>query len=109
MTLLAINTATLGIIATKIQDLIIKNPEIDFDNPIKEMKISLIEQIVLIVCSTICLILFDGKNFNFNHKEFLLNTLLIANFIYSIYILWDTGNAVFVIIDEVRKNKDIKV
>ncbi len=49
LTLLAINTATLGLIASKIQDMLEKHPKMSFKKTTKEMKFSLTEQVVLIV------------------------------------------------------------
>lgn len=103
LTLLAINTATLGLIASKIQDLLEKHPKMSFKNTTSEMKFSLTEQVILIIVSVISLILLDSKIIVFEHKELLLNTILVSVLIYSVSILWDTGKAVFVIIDLIEK------
>lgn len=103
LTLLAINTATLGLIASKIQDIVIKHPNFDFSKTIREMKLSLLEQIILIVVSVFCLLINDSKVVCFNHKDIFCNIILISIFIYAIHILWDTGKAVFVSIEEVQK------
>lgn len=102
LTLLAINTATLGLIASKIQDVAIKYPQINFSDTIKEMKISLLEQIILIVVSTLTLMLQDSDKVIFELKDYVFNTLLVAVLIYAINILWDTGKAVFVILEEIQ-------
>lgn len=99
LTLLAINTATLGLIASKIQDMLEKHPKISFKNTTKEMKFSLTEQVILIIVSVISLIILDSKVIIFEFKELLLNTVLVGVLIYSVSILWDTGKAVFIIID----------
>lgn len=103
LTLLAINTATLGLIASKIQDVVIKYPNFDFSKTIREMKLSLLEQIILIGTSVFCLLLNDSKVIIFNYKDILCNVILISIFIYAIHILWDTGKAVFVSIEEIQK------
>ena len=103
ITLLAINTATSGLIASKIQDFVIQKPEVDFSLTIKEMKTSLLEQIILIVVSVICLIIQNSKKIELEFKDDMCNIILITVFIYSIDILWDTGKAVFVIIEEIQK------
>jgi len=111
LTLLAINTATLGLIASKIQDMLEKHPKMSFKRTTDEMKFSLIEQIVLIVVSVISLIVLKSDVIIFEFKDILFNTILVSVLIYSISILWDTGNAVFVIIDlieNMNKNKDKK-
>jgi hypothetical protein len=103
ITLLAINTATTGLIASKMQDLVIKYPDFDFSDTIKEMKLSLLEQIVLISISIIALLIQGSSTLVFDHKELIFNTILVAVLIYAINILWDTGKGVFVIIDEIQK------
>jgi len=106
LTLLAINTATLGLIASKIQDTIEKYNGLNFKNTIKEMKFSLIEQVILIVISIIVLILSNSLVIVFQHKELFFNSVLVSILIYSIIILYDTGKAVFVIIELIQKIKD---
>jgi hypothetical protein len=41
----------------------------------------------------------------FPHKDFTLDVLLVTIMVYSIAILWDTGKAVFVVIEEIQKMK----
>lgn len=103
LTLLAINTATLGLVASKIQDMLEKYPKSSFKNTTKEMKFSLTEQVVLIIVSVISLIILDSKLISFEHKVLLLNSILVCVLIYSVNILWDTGKAVFVIIDLIEE------
>jgi hypothetical protein len=108
ITLLAINTATSGLIASKIQDFVVQKPEIDFSLTIKEMKSSLLEQIILITTSVICLIIQNSKKIELELKDDICNIILITIFIYAIDILWDTGKAVFVIIEEIQKTNNNK-
>ena len=103
LTLLAINTATLGLIASKIQDMLEKHPKMSFKNTTKEMKFSLTEQVILIIVSVIALVVLDSEIITFQFKELLLNTVLVSVLIYSVNILWDTGKAVFVIIDLIEQ------
>ena len=105
LTLLAINTATLGLIASKMQDMLEKHVGLSFEKTIKEMKFSLIEQIVLIAVSITSLMLLGSSIIIFEYKEILVNSLLTSVLLYAIHILWDTGKAVFVIIDLIQKNK----
>lgn len=102
ITLLAINTATLGLISSKIQDIVLKEPMLDFKTTIKEMKVSLLEQIFLIGSSIVCLLLMESPKIIFHCKDLVGNTILTTILIYSIAILWDTGKAVFIIIDELQ-------
>lgn len=103
LTLLAINTATLGLIASKIQDIVVKYPKMDFSITIKEMKKSLLEQIILIIVSIVCLLLMDSAKITYEFKDIIGNTILSAVLIYAVNILWDTGKGVFVIIEELQK------
>lgn len=103
LTLLAINTATLGLIASKIQDMLEKQPKMSFKSTTREMKFSLTEQVILIGVSIISLVVLNSTVIKFEFKELLLNTILVSVLIYSISILWDTGKAVFVIIDLIEE------
>lgn len=103
LTLLAINTATLGLIASKIQDIVVKYPQMDFSETTKQMKISLLEQIILIIISILCLLLMDSTIITYEFKNEIGNVFLVSILIYAINILWDTGKGVFVIIEELQK------
>ncbi|WP_438966660.1 hypothetical protein [Flavobacterium sp.] len=108
LTLLAINTATLGLIASKIQDIVVDYPKFDFSSTIKEMKTSLLEQIILICSSVVTLLLLDSNKIDFSYKTDIGNVILTTVLIYSVNILWDTGKAVFIVIEELQnmnKNK----
>lgn len=105
LTLLAINTATLGLIASKIQEIISASEECDFSKTIREMKFSLKEQIFLIGFSIILLIICDSIKIIFICKESICKILLTSILVYSIDILWDTGKSIFVIIEETNKKK----
>ena len=111
ITLLAINTATLGLIISKIYEILKEYPLIDLAQPIKEMKVTLKEQIILIGISFMSLILLNNNLENiidFEHKKLILNIILLSVLVYCIDILRDTGKAVFVIIDlisGINKNK----
>ena len=110
LTLLAINTATLGLIASKMQDILVDKPDFNFSRTINEMKISLLEQIILICVSILTLILQSSKIVVLSNKDLVSNIILVSVLIYSINILWDTGKGVFVVIEELQKlrNKDGK-
>lgn len=103
LTLLAVNTATSGLIVSKMQDLVSHIKGIHFNNSIKQMKLSLLEQIVLIILSIVILIINKSEYIQFSHKAFSLDVLIVTVFVYSIAILWDTGKAIFVVIEEAQK------
>ena len=108
VTLLAINTATLGLIVSKIQDILEKYPA-NFSEPISEMKKSLKEQIILIIISLIFLILFNDNKENiikFEYKKIILDIVLLTSLIYYVDILRDTGKSVFIIIDSFNKKNN---
>ena len=93
----------MGLIASKIQDIVVKYPKFDFSSTTKEMKTSLKEQIILICVSVLTLFLLDTSKYQFDYKTEVGNVIMTTVLIYSINILWDTGKAVFVIIDELQK------
>ncbi|RAX57260.1 hypothetical protein CCZ01_06695 [Helicobacter monodelphidis] len=101
--LLAINSATLGIILTKIREIIDKNPEkADFSSTKKEMVISINEQIVLIVFSALSLTLHNSELHIIKCNPYIqlsFETLIFSCFIYAILILSDTAKSVFVLLD----------
>lgn len=103
LTLLAINIASSGLIAAKIQDILVEFPKFDFSESLKEMKISLLEQVILLGVSIITLIVSDSLMITYVHKELIGNTILFSILIYAINILWDTGQAVFIIIDQLQQ------
>ncbi|MBL7729800.1 MAG: hypothetical protein JNM88_01370 [Chitinophagaceae bacterium] len=105
LTLLAINTATLGLIASKIQDILLNHPILNFEKTLKEMKLSLLEQIILVGVSIVTLTILDSTRINFANKDVTCDILLVSVLIYAIDILWDTGKAVFVVIEHVQKYK----
>lgn len=98
--LLAINSATIGMILGKIKEICDKYDGADFSQTAKQLKISIIEQVVLIVTGTIFLILKGSQIIQeINTILKILDIGLITITVYSIYILYDTANAVFVIVD----------
>lgn len=105
VTLLSINTATLGLIASKIQEISLQY-NIDFTDTVREMKFSLKEQIALIITSIATLIIMKSKLLTMGCQEFVGNAILSSVVIYALNILWDTGKSVFVIIELINDSKD---
>ena len=103
--LLAINTASLGIILSKIRELLDKNNKISFDKTKKEMLKSIQEQIILIFLSLI-LLMFINSDILKNNLQVLqsLETIVVACFVYAILILFDTAKSVFIILNIGRAN-----
>ncbi len=111
VTLAAINNTTLGVVMTKLRE-ISKAYHSDFSSTIKEMRGSIIEQIILILVSVIVQIL-SGSSFLFVTSEVFNTTsqvILISVFFYALYTLYDTANMIFVILefenDEIKKEND---
>jgi hypothetical protein len=98
--LLAVNTATLSIVLTKIREIIDKTDQREiFNSTRSEMLLSIKEQVTLIAVSLFILALESAKALPIAVSSEIFQTTLIASFIYSIFILYDTAKSVFVILD----------
>lgn len=98
--LLAINGATLGIVLTKVKDIIDKNGKREeFMSAKREMLLSIKEQVALIIISLAVISLATAKCPPFNFSNEIYQILLIASFLYSLQILYDTTKSVFLILD----------
>jgi hypothetical protein len=102
LTLLAINTATSGLIASIIHNILNEFPKLDFSDTLKEMRRSLVEQIFFIIIAFVALLIMDSKVIEFEFKVEICNTILVSVFAFSVYALWDTGRSVFLIIDGIK-------
>ena len=99
--LLAINTATLGVVLTKLRDLVDSGvPLAAFARTRNEMLLSVKEQVALIVASLALLSVSEAKSISLRVPTDLLQILLIACFAYSLLILYDTAKSVFVVLGE---------
>ncbi|AXH09075.1 hypothetical protein CP960_06095 [Malaciobacter halophilus] len=99
--LIAINSATLSIVLTKVRELLDKSGQQGaFANTKRQMILSVNEQVVLIVVAMLLLIVQDS-DFIKSHVEYVtfLNVLIIGCFVYALRILHDTAKSVFVILD----------
>ncbi|WP_082820310.1 hypothetical protein [Desulfuromonas sp. DDH964] len=99
--LLAINSATLGIVLTKIRDLVEKYGNASCFNNIKNhMVLSVKEQICLIIVSIIFLTLLSSNKIScFSDLKLLLDSITVGIFAYSLFVLYDTAKSVLIIID----------
>lgn len=99
--LLAINITTMSIIVAKLTE-VGEVGENSFPMTIAEMRSSVIEQIILIVFGLTSQILHSSKlvlSWNIFPKiKFLLDSLPAIILVYAIIILWDTAQAVFVLL-----------
>lgn len=98
--LLAVNTATLGIVLTKIREIIDETGRrAEFESTRNEMFLSIKEQVALVAASLFIVAIDSAKNLPIAVPSVALQVTLIASFIYSIIILYDTAKSVFVILD----------
>lgn len=104
ITLMAINTATAGILVSKIDDLS-KRFNIDFTNSVREIKKSILMQIWLIGGAAFILVLTNSKLIErllpVSYKN-ILGIALLVIFIAAIDILRDTGLAIFAIYEDIK-------
>lgn len=99
--LLAINAATMGIVLTKIRDLIDRNGGAEFFQKTRaQMLLSVKEQIGLIVFATSLLSLKSGVMMaNVQNISLLVNAVLTGVFVYALIVLYDTAKSVLIIVD----------
>lgn len=102
--LLAINLSTCCVIMTKLKE-ISEKKKIDFQGTVNELRESIYEQITLICLSALFQILkFSAIIANkLKYHYIIFDSLTIAIFIYSIYILYDTGKAIFIILEHEKE------
>lgn len=99
--LLAVNAATMGIVLTKIRELIEKNGNSKlFEKTRSQMLLSVKEQIALIIFSAVIL---SAKTspliISISNMNLLLNSIVNGIFAYALFILYDTAKGVLIIID----------
>jgi len=99
--LFAINTTTASVILTKMREIADKNPDADFTSTRKQMKTSSIEQLILIVLAVLICVVKSSPWMaqHIPHMLFIVDSILVGIFSYSILILFDTAKGVYVILD----------
>jgi len=105
--LLAINSATMGIILTKIRELVDKhgrNLE-TFSTTKKAMLLSIKEHIALIAVGLLLLTLSESKNIPITKDVGnFIQSILTGVFVYSMALLYDTAKGVLIIVDFTPQN-----
>jgi hypothetical protein len=99
--LLAVNAATLGIVLSKVREIMEARGSYDgFEKTKAQSLLSIREQIGLMVASIVVLTV-DASSFlaSYEHRAFIASTLLLMAFFYAIGVLHDTAKSVFVILD----------
>jgi len=97
ITLIAITSAVRAIILSKITEIKLINKDNDFTQTFKELKISIYEQVAMIIISILTIIIAESKLINphiHTLSMFVCDSILAAVLFYSIYILYDTAVAV---------------
>jgi hypothetical protein len=104
--LLAINAATLGVVLTKLRDLVDREGKKDaFKGTQKEMLLSVNEQVALIIISTILLMAEKSPLVADKSNALLaINILIPSCLTYALAVLYDTCKSVFVLLDFSDKN-----
>lgn len=100
--LLAINTATLGIVLTKIRDLVDDHGNgAVFKATRSHMLLSIKEQVVLIISAIIFITFSESyKLMNvIDNFDLLIKSLIVGVFVYSMKLLYDVATSVLIIID----------
>lgn len=100
--LLAINGATLGVVLTKLRDLMDKNPELaKFSETKKEMQLSIREQVVLIPVAML-LLMANGSSLltSLPTVTLAIEILIPACLAYALFVLYDTTMSVFILLDD---------
>jgi cobalamin synthase len=106
--LLAINTTTSSVVMTKLKELS-DQKEGNFGNTIRELKHSIVEQVLLVIIAVVLLILGSSAEFlaMWQWNAIAIELLLTSLFVAALHALFDTANAIFVILHfEDNKKKD---
>lgn len=99
--LLAVNSATMGIVLTKIRDLVdSKGHGEKFKETRQQMLLSVKEQVWLIAIAVIFLTLAQSRFVvGIPNVMMFLNSLIAGVFVYGMLVLYDTAKGVLIIID----------
>lgn len=99
--LLAINTTTIGLIASKLRDLADKYG-VNVARTIRSMKSSIIEQIVLLIIATSVLLIKTSTTINslWAYNDLVSTVILVMVFIWAVQVLYDTASGIFVILEQ---------
>jgi hypothetical protein len=99
--LLAVNAATMGIVLTKMRDLIDKNGNAEaFKKTRRNMLLSIKEQIGLIILAAIVLSVKSAPVVqSIENMPLLFNSIVTGIFVYALLVLYDTAKGVLVIVD----------
>lgn len=99
--LLAINTATSGVILSRLRELAETRPEIKLTKTLAAMREATMEQVALVAVAVVVLVTKDSTWIatTWPQSAFFANALLAAVFAYAMQIMYDTAIAVYKIVD----------
>lgn len=99
--LLAVNSATMGIVLTKIRDLVdSKGHGEKFKETRQQMLLSVKEQVWLIAIAIVLLTLAQSKYVvGISNVTMFLNSSIAGVFVYDMLVLYDTAKGVLIIVD----------
>jgi len=99
--LLAINTATMSIVLTKIRELVEQGGSRNsFERSQRQMLLSIQEQVGLVIVALTCFMLENAPALtNVSNGRLAVFSVATATFVYGIMILYDTAKSVFVILE----------
>lgn len=99
--LLAINTTTISVILTKMREIVERNPSVSFYSTMNAMRWASTEQLGLIIAAIVFEIVKSSPYLTQHVPSllFILNGLLSGVLAFSIFILYDTARAVYIILD----------
>lgn len=102
--LLAINITTMSVVMVKLKEISDAHGGAKFPKAVKEMKIAVYEQIILIVLGLISQILCKSELISKvsirKDIQFIISAVPAIVLVYAITILWDTGRSIFVILSQ---------
>ena len=98
--LFAINTTTFGLILTGITN-IIGSQKCNFEPTIKELKLSITEQVIYIIIAVIVMSIIEGGWYKLspNYIKYMLEICLTSVLVAALSNLHDTATAVFIILE----------
>jgi len=99
--LLAVNSATMGIVLTKIRDLVDRHGHGEtFARTRRQMLLSVREQVVLVSAAILILTIWQSPHFkSISNIDLFFGACTIAIFVYGMSVLYDTAMSVLIIID----------
>lgn len=99
--LLAVNSATMGIVLTKIRDLVDNHGHGEtFTKTRRHMLLSIREQVVLVGAAILILTVWQSPHLKaISNVDLFFGACIIAIFVYGMSVLYDTAMSVLIIVD----------